>query len=262
MTNLRRLALALLLSGTPAAWGQTIHLLTVGDTLDANIGSGTAANNKQITDFITKAAAEMKLTLSSQDISGTSFSCQKIKEAVVAMQAKEDDVVIFYYSGHGFRTQSNVSKFPELYCGEEAFAGKAPRLIDIASQLKQKGARLTITVADSCNVLDTQPQPPKGAGAIASLPVSRLKQYRSLFLRHKGTLTMSGSVKGQYSWYYPTNGLFTRQLIGALEVATQPDREGLWTEVLAVALTEIQVTLPSATVRQTPESDAQLALLP
>lgn len=257
------LLLALLLCIDGIASAQTIHLLTIADTNDLNIGTGTSGNTRRVADFINGAAAEMKVTVSRQDISGNGFSCRKITEAVSLMKAAPGDVVIFYYSGHGFRTDDNATKFPDLYCGEEAFSGGAPRLVNIAANLAKKGARLTIAIADSCNVLATQPLPPRPAAAIASVPVSREKQYRKLFFGHKGTLTMSGSIEGQFSWYMPEHGLFTDQLLKALDTATQPSRQGLWSEVLPLALAEIKVPYgKGTTIPQNPESDNRISAMP
>lgn len=261
MTTHRKLVglwLALLLGCGGIASAQTIHLVTVADTNDLNIGSGTSGNTRRIADFINRAAAEMKVTVNRQDVSGKGFNCAAIAEATALIKAGPEDVVIFYYSGHGFRTPDNVTKFPDLYCGEEAFTGSAPRLVKVAADLAKKGARLTITIADSCNVLATQPLPPMPAGVIASVPVSREKQYRKLFFGHKGTLTISGSVSGQFSWYLTDYGLFTNQFLKALEAATQPSSQGLWSEVLPLALVEIKVPYGSTFLPQNPESDIRI----
>lgn len=261
MTTHRKLAgllLAPLLVCCGIASAQTIHLVTIADTNDLNIGSGTLSNTLRVAEFINRAASEMKVSVSRQDVSGKSFSCNKIAEAVALLKVGAEDVVIFYYSGHGFRTDDNATPFPDLYCGEEAFTGAAPRLLNIASTLAKKGARLTITVADSCNVLATQPLPPLPGAAIASVPVSREKQYRKLFFGHKGTLTMSGAVKGQFSWYLPQHGLFTNQFLNALDAATHPSKQGLWKDV--IDLTEVVINVPygTATLPQKPEIDNQV----
>lgn len=254
--TLAGLLLALLLAAGGIASAQTIHLVTIADSNDINIGSGTQGNTRRVADFVNRAGAEMKVTVSRQDVSGKNFGCPKIIEAISLIKAGPEDVVIFYYSGHGFRTPDNATKFPDLYCGEEASNGGA-RLVDIAASLAKKGARLTITVADSCNVLATQPLP-QPAGVIASVPVSREKQYRKLFFGHKGTITMSGSIRDEFSWYYPDYGVFTRQFLNALEAATQPSKQGLWSEVLPAALAQIRVPYGKGTLPQDPESDIRI----
>lgn len=254
------LLLSLLLCTGGIASAQTIHLLTIADTNDLNIGTGTSGNTRRLAEFVNRAAAEMKVTVSRQDVSGSSFSCRKITEAIGLLNAAPFDVVIFYYSGHGFRTEENASPFPELYCGEEAFSGGAPRLVDIVAALAKKGARLTIAVADSCNVLVTQPLPPRPAAAIASVPVSREKQYRKLFFGHKGVLTMSGAIKDQFSWYMRDYGLFTNQLLQALDTATEPSKAGLWSEVLPLAMAEIKVPYGKGSIPQNPESDNRISV--
>lgn len=250
------------LASAGCATAQTIHLITVADSFDANIGTGAAANTRQVEDFVKAVAFELRLPLKRQDIAGKEFNCQRIQAEIEALTAGNDDVVIFYYSGHGFRTPENITKFPELYCGPEAFSGGAPRLKEVATQLQDKGARLTIAIADACNVLISQPARPARPGGIASVPVTRVEPYRTLFLRHKGTLVISGSIKDQYSWYLPTTGLFTSQFVAALEAATRPGKQGVWTEVLPAALKEIKVPFGNTTVPQKPESESTIVRVP
>lgn len=249
---------AALLAASLAVNAQTVHLVLIADSDDANIGTGAAANSKLVSEFINRAAAGAGVAINRVELSGKLFSCQRIKDAVSQLAPGSDDTVIFYYSGHGFRTGGNNSKFPELYCGEEAFAGNAPALTQISRDLAKKGARLTIVVADSCNVVVSLPVEPKAAAAMI-FPRTRDDQYRSLLLKHKGVLTLTGSVKDQYSWYLPSGGFFTKQFLAALESATQSSRTGLWTDVLRDALREIPVPVgPTQTVKQQPESESQL----
>jgi hypothetical protein len=69
---------------------------------------------------------------------------------------------------------------------------------------------------------------------------------------------MSGSIRDEFSWYYPDYGVFTRQFLAALDVATQPSKQGLWSEVLPAALAQIKVPYGKGTVPQDPESEINI----
>ena len=256
------------LSASICAADPQIHLITIADTRDGGIGPGTSGNTKQMEDFLKTVARDLKVNLTRQDVSGTAFNCDQIKQAIKVANVGSDDVLIFYYSGHGFRSETNSTPFPELFCGNDAFSGGA-RLVDFADSLQKKGARLTITAADACNVLLTQPAPTRPVPEVASVPVSREQQFRRLFMKHKGTLVLSGAKRDQFSWYnvvanadMPVMGYFTKQFVGALDEATRPGKRGLWSEVVTTATKQINVQFYQTVIAQNPEVQSKLELLP
>jgi len=256
---LRRLATPILILacfciGTMgAAHGQILHLISVADSNDPTIGPGTAANSKALTDYASLVALISKLTLNSKDIRGDDFRCTEIAKTIDDLQAKPDDVIIFYYSGHGFAPEHEPnnpampaqSKFPWFFCNP---AASRPNLEAISRELGKKGARLTITVADTCNVIIPVPEEPLKAKGVIE------QSIRTLFSNYKGNILITSSKRGQYSWYYPTGGLFTGKFLGLLRNPPDVEPRRLWQAIFARLQERIMVSAPSGPVIQEPEA--------
>jgi hypothetical protein len=243
------------------ASAQTIHLITIADTNDATIGQGVASNSKLLISYFREVSNLLQLNMIVTEIDGrqgcvvgeTCFSCSAIKTAVDRMQAGNNDVVLFYYSGHGFRTVRSTSQFPSFYCSTTDPLADSPNLYDVSTVLAAKGARLVITVADTCNAVIPLPLP-QVAPAVAP-PSRREQQLRRLFLEYKGLLIMSSSVPGQFSWYYPNGGIFTRRLLSTLQTVSAPGASGLWKDVTNEATKQISVESANGpAVIQTPQA--------
>ena len=212
-----------------AAVPATLHFISIADSKDATIGEGAAANAKQLAAYAKQVATITTLKLNLVEITGSSFSCQAIEKAVSQLAPGSDDVVVFYYSGHGFAPTdaAAMSRFPWLYCGPVA---PFPSLENIASRLKVKNARLTIVMADSCNVV----MPISAAAPAAPFEVSSAAQrIRTMFMKYKGSLIVSSSARDEYSWYRKTGGLFTTKLVPLLsDPPSEIANSKLWSEIL------------------------------
>jgi hypothetical protein len=242
------------LAGSPtAAAGQALHLITIADTNDVTIGEGAKQNSLDVAKFVTGTAQSLGLTLKRTTVQGADFKCGKIiaalSSAVGAIGA--NDTVVFYYSGHGFRPPTETSAFPSFFC---ALSGPYPSLAAVSKQLAQK-ARLTIAIADTCNVVMPE-QPAAGVPPPPSAAAPRTLQLQNLFVKSSGTLVFSSSKPGEFSWYLPTGGFFTRRLLASLDSATSAGEPGLWSVVDARATTEIKIPMPDGQkILQHPISD-------
>lgn len=130
------------------------------------------------------------------------------------LQCSPDDIVIFYYSGHGGRNPNDKSQFPQMclkYNGYQQ-ANFVP-VHEVQTRLANKNARLTLILSDCCNVADNGisskliEAPSRGATTNESDIAERM---RKLFHQAKGMLTFTGSQVGKPS-YGPDNigGLFS-----------------------------------------------------
>ncbi len=215
-TGLRAAAVVL---GTMVLWpllaapalAATLHAIFVIDTNDKNIGSMVARDLGIVGDEIQRIAQATGLTLKDRVYKGGDFTIDNVKNAVNSLSAGPDDVIFFYYSGHGFRTPPKKSDWPYFYFHSE-------RAIDfgwVAETLSAKGARLAISLVDACNnVVNVQVrEEQKGIGATADKAVNG---YKELFLRHKGWVAGASSIPGETSTATASGSLFTISFLSAL----------------------------------------------
>lgn len=237
-----RMLLAICLT-TPAfvLHAASFRLVSIADTTDLTIGSGAAANLNLTTGRFQQIAATIGLPFSHTSVSGTEFGCRRIIETLGTLQTDPGDIVVFYYSGHGWRKErrpkaSAGSTFPLFYCPDDA--GITYGLEDAAAAIRRLRPRLAIYVADTCNVPASLTPP-----VVAAPPIrqdSRREALERLFLKPRGEIMMSASKPNEFAWYdQNTGGMFTKQLLRSLDRAIGPDRPWLWIDLAQLARQEI-----------------------
>ena len=204
---------------TFVADAQTIHLIIFADTQDPNNGSEVRNSvNVYTTQFIDRMndAIIAKGYLPRQKTySGLNFTEAKCKEVIRSLSCGKDDIVVFYYLGHGGRAQmvkeertSYNQKYPwpdlafEKANTNESINGLT--LNAIHNSLKQKGARLTVTIGMCCNAHSAQYKK-QGTTTqsrrykIVSKKFAK-KVGQQLFLKSKGNVLVASAQPGQFSY--------------------------------------------------------------
>jgi hypothetical protein len=193
-----------------------MHAVLVGDTQDGSIGVGISENLQNMNAFLHRVEIEGQISVSKSEIKDDKFNCKAITQTIEQLNLGPTDVVLFYYSGHGFRRDSTQTKFPEFDCRRTSDPNRA-ELSGIVNDLVQsKKPKFILALADTCNKQVTASIAPPAAAAFAS-PTDRKAAFQRLFRDYSGTLMMSGSVPGEYSWYMVSGsslgGFFTNQLL-------------------------------------------------
>ena len=139
-----------------------------------------------------------------------------------------------------------TSPFPWFWCNP---AGSRPNLGAISTELKSKGARLVITVADTCNAIIPVTEVPLTARGVIE------ERIRTMFLNYKGSILVTSSKRDQRSWYYPFGGggFFTEKFLRLLRNPPDNPDNKLWDGILESARKEIAVPYPGGPITQVPE---------
>lgn len=131
------------------------------------------------------------------------FSRKSLLNVLNNLACGKDDIVFFYYSGHGLRAENEETQYPEMVLkvpyGPASVHELYP-LYDVYKKIKEKHPRLTIVMGDLCNSTikgfyrstDTA----KGASVKSS---TACDVYKNLFLNVKGGLIATSSKPGQTS---------------------------------------------------------------
>ena len=202
-----------------AADAQTIHWIIFADTQDPNNGSEVRNSmNVYTTQFIDRMndAIIAKGYLPRQKTySGSDFTEAKCKNVIKNLSCSKDDIVVFYYLGHGGRAQmgkDEMASYNQKYPWPDLAFNKAGTnesingltLNAIHNDLKQKGARLTVTIGMCCNAhssqykkhgMSTQSRRYK----IVSKKFAK-KVGQQLFLKSKGDVLVASAQPGQFSY--------------------------------------------------------------
>ena len=147
--------------------------------------------------------------------SGSDFTEAKCKNVIKNLSCSKDDIVVFYYLGHGGRAQmgkDEMASYNQKYPWPDLAFNKANTnesingltLNAIHNSLKQKGARLTVTIGMCCNAhssqykkhgMSTQSRRYK----IVSKKFAK-KVGQQLFLKSKGDVLVASAQPGQFSY--------------------------------------------------------------
>jgi hypothetical protein len=226
---------------------KTIHWLTFIDTTDPNVGE-VDQNTRKILyarwiDLVNASLKDQGYSVNPIDIYGSKTTPKNCKDIVNDLDCSSDDIVVFYYVGHGTEN-SGTSKYP-LMLMAQSDVNKFVPLSWVHSTLKKKGARLTITIGMCCNARQGAP------GRIApSFNVNYGNTYvdqdmsesiKKMFLNYKGDIIITSASPAESSWACDSNigptDFFTLNLLiqfnNILPDKSDPDWESMMKEIKA-----------------------------
>ena len=215
----------LLVLGAAGGFAAEIHGIFVIDTSDASIGQSVEKDMDNVIDFLEKVSQQTGMALNTYRVIGSDMTRENVARQVQDLQPNPDDMVMFYYSGHGFRTESADTKYPFISLNDSSVDAYW-----VLEELYGKRPRFTMVVIDSCNNIlpDSYTPPPIERKSVPGVNVAA--NYRALFVESEGAIITSSSVPGQYSMALQDGGAYTLELLRSIELAAQgnnPSWEGI-----------------------------------
>jgi caspase domain-containing protein len=213
----------LLLDGLHAqACAQKLHFISVAQTNLNIMQDEFDANETYFSEYIELLSKKLGIPVEPTDsakktvgnkILGDLYNCENITKAVdeVAKKAESNDIVVFFFSGHG---NASANGFPQIECSQYANDAKQPLLKGVYDVLRKSKARLVFVGADTCN---------NSVGAPSRLPSEQLTELRTkseasrsdvmLFKSFTGGILLASSRVRQRSFYFErSHGRFTERL--------------------------------------------------
>lgn len=211
---------------------QTIHWLTFIDTTDECVGALDSIGRKvlysRFINVINAALAEKGYNSDIQDFYGNRTSPENCKRAVESMTCRPEDIIVFYYIGHGTHAGNEDNDYPQMLLGcdwdEEH---KFIPLKWVHDRLKAKGGRLAVTIGMCCNKIQgaTAKKAPTfnvNYGNTYMTP-TELATIQKMFLGNKGDFILSSASVNQSSVGGSTSlgtmDIFTAELVNEFEQA-------------------------------------------
>ncbi|EDN70076.1 conserved hypothetical protein, secreted [Beggiatoa sp. PS] len=211
-------------------WAATLHSIIVADVNDLGIGADQdVAAFQKLTNIIRRSTC-----LGGEDIviHAGRGKRKAITDTLNRLPINPDDVVFFYYSGHG-ANPGGGDPWPILGV-EGQSGGNLLKLSSVQKTLQGKNPRLLITIADACN------KPTPGTADRGRRATNQPAGFKKLFLGYRGTIIASSSIPHQYSYGDPQNGgLFTQQFLSALN-EVQASSNPNWEKVKKMATKTIE----------------------
>lgn len=203
-----------------------LYLLIVADTLATDIGSNCAFDAKRITTMFKQISDYIGCQFSVRNVMGKNYSKKELVSQLKLLVPSENDIVIFYYSGHGFRKDNDSRRYPYLDLRLDKSVDlfkETMNMENIYSALQKKKAKFTLILSDCCNtylkdpVTFTSQLPLKKK----SMPINfKSEHINQLFLNPKQSsilavaadstqfATSNANFGGFFSYYLEQNIMF------------------------------------------------------
>jgi len=204
----------------PEVRTEKMFLIIVANTNDATVGASAKTDLKNVTRLFNTLAKDLGISkISSLYISGNDYSKQAVETALSNLEMQKPsakDIVIFYFSGHGFRLQGDKSDYPRMSfrtainkANKEV--GENIGLEDVYNRIKALKPGVMFVLGDCCNadifenpVFGNDMIKPKGGGVLGNF---NLESGKKLFFPPAPLAIIIGSVKqGHLSVGHPEIG--------------------------------------------------------
>lgn len=139
---------------TPQQRKDVLHLVIVANTDDDLIGNTCVLDKDRNLKMFKDLAEFMGIGFDSKVIFGADFSKQNVASAVNNLQPNAHDLVVFYYSGHGFNDPNANRSYPNMALSNKSFddaMASSMNIEDVYNTIKAKGARFNLVLSDCCN---------------------------------------------------------------------------------------------------------------
>ncbi|MFD0998190.1 caspase family protein [Ohtaekwangia kribbensis] len=182
----------------------TLHLILVSNTQVPDIRLSCAVDENTVINELENISQELKIGFSRKVISGIAFSKDAVETALEELQPLSNDIVIFVYSGHGFRWRNQNSAYPTMalkYLRTETLSqNNTMSLESVYHNIVAKGARLNIIIGDCCNS-ELGATNRNGLISLASRNMSQgsIQRLKSLFLDTRSNVIAAAARSGETS---------------------------------------------------------------
>jgi hypothetical protein len=199
----------------------TLHLVLIANTNDPTIGMGCASDEANLKNEFRQVADALGISFRQYIIDGSSFSKENVVSTLNSLYPGANDVVLFVYRGHGFRWKDQANDWPRMDLRPSSYAditeNSSMNLSEVYSALKNKGARLSIILADCCNnEINASPVTNSNYLTFQFDNNSDVSKLKKLFMGSNGILLSSAAQKGEVSWTTSQGGLYSMSFLQAL----------------------------------------------
>lgn len=211
---------------------QTLHALLVGATEDESIGKGASVDLDNMLKLVQDVVAVTDCEPDILRYNDSDCTKKKVIEWINSRDIKNDDVVLFFYSGHGGRAINDPDSFPQMCMNRPAVESLYMPVSHVDKLLERKGAKFRIIITNCCNSksdnISIKPLFAMSSSNSTMIDEYDLQKLIDLFFNQKGRAIITSSKPGQYSWIDSrsheeggTGGVFTSIFIDSFNRAVK-----------------------------------------
>ncbi len=199
-----------------------LHLIVVANTLISDIGPSCIADRDKLDYEFSTISDALGLSYRKYVVDGTNFNKESVQYTLNLVHPGANDIVIFVYRGHGFRYDNQTDVYPMMDLRTSSYISITDQtsmpLSYVYNELKGKGARLNLVLADCCNNKIGLSQ--VTANSFLNLQADNrpdITKLKKLFMNAKGSIISAAAKAGEYSWANYLGGFYTISFIQALK---------------------------------------------
>lgn len=223
-----------------------LHLIVVANTTVSDIGTACEKDMINLSSEFGGIARVLGMKYDLKTIRGESYSKENLARLIKNFNPNQNDVVVFVYTGHGFRFDDQQDYYPNMDLSPTSYDDPIQNYValsDVYKELLTKGARLSLVFSDCCNNEVGTTTPLVNANTLFSRSNNNfdVKKLERLFVDASGSLIATAASPGEVSWCGVNGGFFTLSLLESLRsqvsaLSSQlPDWETLVGNAIAAA---------------------------
>lgn len=217
---------------------KTIRAIAFCNTIDKKVGQAAVVSHDMFNNELSNLAYLLNYEYDFVDYVGTDCSKENLEKAISSVTSSPDDIIVFYYFGHGTRSEGQTSPFPQMCLKYEIYdQDKFVPVQYVINRLEKQPAHLKLIVSMCCNNV-VGGVSPKNTMCEAMGPTSlnriNVENYKKLFNDFSGTLAITGSEPGQYSWCNSQyGGIFDVVFWAAMEAVGNDELPADWNTIFS-----------------------------
>ncbi len=221
----------------PTTVGADLYAMIIADTVSPT-GHAAAMDLERVRMALKALSRHSGIKVHVQAFTGDQVTSNNLCAAVMALPVTSNDIAVFYYLGHGYRTSHKVSVWPYLYvCNDRT----AIDLQLIVESFISKKPHMALIVADCCNnVMDDQTGVPWAGHPHLKKGIKKPGPgYRALFQNFEGIVVACASQAGDYAYCHSKGHFYTEAFLEALHEEIYV-RNPQWSNLLHRASLKVQ----------------------
>lgn len=232
------------------SFSATFHVLILCDTDLWDIGHSVKIDQEKVSNEVEIIAKNLNMVLQKKVFTNDEFN-DSIFKYIDSLNVEDNDIVIFYFAGHGFHSKDKSINEP----WPDLFLSKTRSIIDykdIIEALEEKKPKFLLTIADCCNNVIPINFPKINKNHLALRLLSKeMDNYKNLFLNFSGKIFISSASLDEMAFCTTENGgLFTKFFLESLK--NRGTHSLNWEDLLSDTVVQLNQKLIKKNLKQTP----------